>query len=104
MRLCGMALGSSLPRENRQSIAACCHRLTHIDSYHITTQLPSYLHGVCLGDPTLLEAIHMQSAFITHLLFAEQSYMSGKVSGIRLAVAFFCVRPDGGGCILPLIS
>jgi hypothetical protein len=61
-------------------------------------------HGVCLGDPTLMEASHMQSTFITHLLFAEQSYVSGKVSGIRLAVAFFCVRPDGNGRILSLMS
>jgi hypothetical protein len=51
-------------------------------------------YGVCLGDPTLIEASYMQSTFITHLLFAEQSYVSRKVSGIRLAVAFFCVRPD----------
>jgi hypothetical protein len=52
-----------------------------------------------------MEANHMQSASITRLLFAEQSYISVKVSGIRLAVAFFCVRPDGGGGrILPLMS
>jgi hypothetical protein len=51
-----------------------------------------------------MEASHMQSTFVMHLLSAELSYMSGKVSGIRLAVAFFCVRPDGGGRILPLMS
>jgi hypothetical protein len=101
LRLYGMALGLSLPRENRQLIAARCYRLTHIDSYYITTPLPSYLYGVCLGDPTLMEASYMQITFITHLLFAEQSR---KLSGIRLVVAFFCVGPDGSGRILSLIS
>jgi hypothetical protein len=73
----------------------------------ICITLRSYIglyYRVCLRNSILIEASYIQSTFITHLLFAEQSYVSREVSSIRLVVTFFYVYSNSSGRILLLIS